>query len=114
MALKAGATSYKKQMIISGRHKRVGVGATYREREAYNKQRASVEAPKSGFLGKLRDFFLGAKLPNVDSFKANAEYVRGNQSISEHHKNLEQGIKSSISPDAELFKILNSIERNYK
>ena len=81
MKLKPGSTAYRltnKSRASEGRkspqrqaaRKRGQVGETYRDRAAYQKQREKAADGKASVFGRVRDFFLGPKLPVVHSADA--------------------------------------------
>lgn len=111
MGLKSGATSYRQSQVVTRRHQtRQVVGENYQERHVFKAQLRDVEAPRSGFISRVRDFFLGPRLPDVNEFAPRAAYVRG-LTIGEQHRMLEQGINPvGVATDRELIEILNSVE----
>lgn len=110
MKLKPGTTSYMQSMPVERRHQRqLRPGETRGERQIYKTVQAQIEAEKPGFLGKIRDFFLGPKMPDIKKFAPNARYNTGTL-VSEHHKNLERGIKNfEVASDADLISLLNRV-----
>lgn len=112
--MKSGNTSYRRQMIVERRHQRFSVGETYKARQEYERKKIEAEASSPSFLGKIRDFFLGPKLPNIHDFAPNASYVSGVKTITQYHKEMEHGIKSDAPPatDDELLAILARVEND--
>ena len=101
------STGYKKQMTVTKRHERARVGDNYADRYNQKKQGTKLDAPKkqkkSSFFSRIKSMILGGFEPG--------EYVMGSPTIPMLHKELEQGIKGSLTPDKDLLAIISHVKK---
>jgi|GEM_PF-2902274 len=117
MAVGSSNTRFRLKPNFERSHQSQRVGEDFRTRKQYEAEAIAKEVRSSSFLGKVRDFFLGPRLPNIQHFAPNASYTHYNpkEAIPVQHKNLEHGIKDvDIITDAELINILNDIASTKK
>jgi len=136
MALKSGnPTTYRSSTAIQKRHQRVKgggrcadaqrVGETPQQRtrtsyKAKSDDLKQVHRRQSFFTKLYRGVqnIFGIKAEKesgtIGRFAANAEYMDSTQTITQYHRNLEQGIKSrDESTDGDLLSILKQVETIY-